>query len=162
MQLPEMGVPVAKQVFEDPKPPFSCCSRDESLPCFISQAAAPKVCEVRMRILEFVSLGAENQKRAAGPEVYTQNGLVLSRVANKYPRVGSRHDCAGEALMPLGLDRIMNADLIFAEIEHQFHRPARKDTFLPASLRSRKQPEAFHKFIERWPWSMAGVQHSPS
>lgn len=119
----------------------------------------PQRPKVHVRIRDRARRNAEEWKGATGPEMNPHDRRMFRSIDDKAPRVGARNDCTGEAFAFATTPGIVNPQLILAEVEHDFHRAARKNSFPLVRRRIAEMPESLDERVE-WGWHFAdGVMH---
>src|SRR5262249_29423582 len=90
-----------------------------------------------------------DREGAARSEVDTDDRRVLKRVDQKEVAVRARDNRARIPPRVGGVRRVVNPDLVVAEVDHQFDRTARQNSLPGMRWRVRTKPEAVDELVKR-------------
>jgi hypothetical protein len=87
----------------------------------------PEGFETDMGVRNFIRRHAQKTSRAAGFEMNADDRRMLLRIGREGLPVRSRHDCSRKSTIARRLRRIVDAQFVFAKIDHQLDRSVRHD-----------------------------------
>src|SRR5262249_19029367 len=110
---------------------------------------SPEAFEIDVRVGEFACRYAEDGDRAARSEVDADDRRVLERVDQEEVAVRSRDNRPRIPPRAVGVRRVVNPDLVVAEVDHQFDRTTRQNPLPGMRWRVRTKPEAVDALVKR-------------
>lgn len=113
-----------------------------------------------MPIGEIARRYTHERHRTAGPEMDTDDRGVITGVDDEVAPIGPGYHGAGISL-PGDAAWVLNVQRVVPQVDHQFQRAARDDSFSWVRWRIAQQPEVRHVVRERWAWTIRQVLHSP-
>src|SRR5262249_11933652 len=102
---------------------------------------------------------AEEREGPARPEVDARDRGVLRRVDHEVPAVGPGDNRPGQPPAATGVRRVVDPDLVIAEVDHQLDRPARQNPLPRVRGGGGARPESRDELAERRGGSVGVVEH---
>ena len=102
-----------------------------------------------MRVAQFTDGHLKNRERSARAEMHAENRGVFARVNDEGFSINAGNDCLRKPPATFRSFRIVNANLVFMKIDHQFDCSARQNSLARMDGCITQMPKSLNESAER-------------